>query len=88
MKDSGYGWFTVVRIFCGGEGFPASRGLSRRGKNERKERDLCSFLSFLPRRERPLLAGKGGGVANLTQNNVKLQKIHLFSYSRKGFELS
>ena len=36
--------------------FPASRGLSRRGKNERKERD---FLSFLPRRERPLLAGKG-----------------------------
>ena len=30
----------------------------------------------------------GGGVANLTQNNVKLQKIHLFSYSRKGFELS
>ena len=35
--------------------FPASRGLSRQGKNERKERD--SFLSFLPRRERPLLAG-------------------------------
>ena len=34
--------------------FPASRGLSRRGKNERKER----FLLFLPRRERPLLAGK------------------------------
>ena len=37
-------------------------------------------------------AGGGGGgwvgVANLTQNNVKLQKIHLFSYSRKGFELS
>ena len=32
--------------------------------------------------------GGGGGVANLTQNNVKLQKIHLFSYSRKGFELS
>ena len=30
----------------------------------------------------------GGGVANSTQNNVKLQKIHLFSYSRKGFELS
>ena len=36
-------------------GFPASRGLSRRGKNERKS---LSFLSFLPRRERPLLAGK------------------------------
>ena len=30
----------------------------------------------------------GGKVANLTQNNVKLQKIHLFSYNRKGFELS
>ena len=35
-----------------------------------------------------LRGGGGGGVANLTQNNVKLQKIHLFSYSRKGFELS
>ena len=36
--------------------FPASRGLSRRGKNERKDR-----LSFLPRRERPLLAGNACG---------------------------
>ena len=36
--------------------FPASRGLSRRGKSERKE--SLSFLSLLPRRERPLLAGK------------------------------
>ena len=32
--------------------------------------------------------GGGGKVANLTQNDVKLQKIQLFSYSRKGFELS
>ena len=38
-------------------GFPASRGLSRRGKNERRERD---FLSFLPRRERPLKQGIDG----------------------------
>ena len=38
--------------------FLASRGLSRRGKNEREGRKSLSFLSFLPRRERPLLAGK------------------------------
>ena len=50
--------------------FPASRGLSRRGKNEKKERkgnaSACvignaseaGFLLFLPHRERPLLAGK------------------------------
>ena len=42
--------------------FAASRGLSRRGKNERKE----FFFSFLPRRElprreRPLLAGNACG---------------------------
>ena len=42
--------------------FPAGKGLSGRCKNERKGRDLCQqrslpFLSFLPRRERPLLAG-------------------------------
>ena len=26
----------------------------------------------------------GGGVAHLTQNNVALQKVFFFSYSRKG----
>ena len=35
--------------------FPAIRGLSQRGKNDRKGR--LPILSFLPRRERPLLAG-------------------------------
>ena len=37
----------VKNQFKKGNGFPASRGLSRRG-----------IFSFLPRRERPLLAGK------------------------------
>ena len=103
--------------FAGNNGFPASRGLSRRGKNERKERDLCrlptrflsrmrwrflnnqwfkpvtffsratqptepvcarnfswrslSFLSFLPRRERPLLAGKFGAESYSGQRKRK-----------------
>ena len=52
-------FFAFVFLFLHIPSFPASRGLSRRGKNERKERDLSlSFLSFLLRHERPLLAGK------------------------------
>ena len=38
--------------------FPASRGLSQQGKNERKEIASLSFLLFLPHCERPLLAQK------------------------------
>ena len=55
----GFFFFAFVLLFLHIPSFPASRGLSRRGKNERKERDLSlSFLSFLPCHERPLLAGK------------------------------
>ena len=49
---------------------PCYGGLSRRGKNERKERDLClclSFLSFLPRRERSLLTGKRATILTISQ---------------------
>ena len=51
--------------------FPASRGLSRRGKNERR-----SFLSFLPRRERPLLAGNRMQRPNSVRNTNRILQKH------------
>ena len=65
IGNRGCNFFPVKEINKFSWDFPASRGLSWRGKNERKERDRSlSFLSFLPRRERPLLAGKLGMCKN------------------------
>ena len=58
-----------------GLAFPASRGLSRRGKNERKERSLRE-RPLLPRRERPLLAGKDW-LAGISLNAFKMHVVQL-----------
>ena len=58
--------------------FPASRGLSRRGTEwEKGERLSLSFLSFLPRRERPVLAGKLQAALNAFRQMVSIISINV-----------
>ena len=70
-----WSWTSISRI----QVFPASRGLSRRGKNERKERGLSPFSHFLS------LYKKRDARAKLL---FCLVKLFLFLLSRRRFILN